>query len=181
MTAGVRLAEEDGDDTACLPTSYWMNTLLLNRSLGSIPPATVRDAQLIELTHCLAPAPGITFAARRRPSTATQTIADATRSEGPACAHGAGATVLAIDHMVSGGADASIHLWDLESRGPEVTHTHLPAASGNRLTSRDAHQKALTSLSIYPFDPVPATVLTTAYDGTLKLSALDRGAGHQLS
>lgn len=34
------------------------------------------------------------------------------------------------------------------------------------------HTHAITSISIYPFDPVPTTILTTAHDGTLKLSAL---------
>lgn len=31
--------------------------------------------------------------------------------------------------MVSGGADASIHLWDLEDRGAELNYVHRPVAS----------------------------------------------------
>ena len=42
----------------------------------------------------------------------------------------------------------------------------------NRSSNRSAHTHALTSLSIYPFDPTPSTILTTAHDATLKLSSL---------
>lgn len=34
--------------------------------------------------------------------------------------------------MVSGGADATIHLWDLEARSSELDHIHAPVASGNK-------------------------------------------------
>lgn len=75
--------------------------------------------------------------------------------------------------LVSGGADPSIHLWDLESRGSQLSHTHRSVASVNKSSHEDAHTRALTSLSIYPFDPTPSTILSTAHDGTLKLSALE--------
>lgn len=74
--------------------------------------------------------------------------------------------------MVSGGADASIRLWDLESRGSELTHTHRARASVTKASREGCHTHAITSISIYPFDPVPSTILTTSHDGTLKLSAL---------
>lgn len=74
--------------------------------------------------------------------------------------------------MVSGGADPSIHLWDLESRGSELDHVHQSIATVTKASHPDAHTHALTSLSIYPFDPVPSTIFSTAHDGTLKLSAL---------
>lgn len=75
--------------------------------------------------------------------------------------------------MVSGGADPSIHLWDLETRGSELEHTHRAVASVTRSSHEDAHTRAITSVSIYPFDPVPSTIMTTSHDGTLKLSALE--------
>jgi hypothetical protein len=39
--------------------------------------------------------------------------------------------------MVSGGADPSIHLWDLESRGSELDHLHRSIASLNKLRDLD--------------------------------------------
>lgn len=74
--------------------------------------------------------------------------------------------------MVSGGADPSIRLWDLETRGSELEHTHRAIASVTKSSHPDAHTHATTSISIYPFDPVPSTIMTTSHDGTLKLSAL---------
>lgn len=78
--------------------------------------------------------------------------------------------------MISGGADPSIHLWDLESRGSELDYIHRSCASVSKPSHSDAHTHAITSLSIYPFDPVPSTIFSTAYDGTLKLSALQSPA-----
>lgn len=78
-----------------------------------------------------------------------------------------------MNSMVSGGADPSIHLWDLETRGSELTHIHKSIASVNKATHEAAHTHAITSISIYPFDPTPSTILTTSHDGTLKLSALE--------
>lgn len=74
--------------------------------------------------------------------------------------------------MISGGADPSIHLWDLESRGSELEHIHRACASVSKPSHSAAHTHAITSLSIYPFDPVPSTIFSTAHDGTLKWSAL---------
>lgn len=34
--------------------------------------------------------------------------------------------------MVSGGADPTIRLWDLESRGAELDHTHVAVSSVHR-------------------------------------------------
>jgi DNA excision repair protein ERCC-8 len=78
--------------------------------------------------------------------------------------------------MISGGADPSIHLWDLESRGSELEHIHQSCATVRKPSHPDAHTHAITSLSIYPFDPVPSTIFSTSHDGTLKLSALQSPA-----
>lgn len=78
--------------------------------------------------------------------------------------------------MISGGADPSIHLWDLESRGSELEHVHRACATVSKPSHSDAHTHAITSLSIYPFDPVPSTIFSTSHDGTLKLSALQSPA-----
>ncbi|KAI9376726.1 WD40-repeat-containing domain protein [Aspergillus egyptiacus] len=152
-----------------------MNSYLLNRALGSIAPSAFHVAQTTRLVHSLEPAPGIRFSSTSQPGNG----ADDTQIPGPdeVVAHRAGANVLAIDQyegrfMVSGGADPSIHLWDLETRGSELSYIHEPVASITKFSHEAAHTHAITSVSIYPFDPTPSTILTTSHDGTLKLSAL---------
>ncbi|KAJ9224790.1 hypothetical protein DTO271D3_4095 [Paecilomyces variotii] len=162
-----------------------MNSYILNRQLGSISPSAFHVAQTSRLAHLLEPAPGIRFNSRQR----TVLRANSVANDGAErvirvptiedlSAHVAGVNVLAIDqydgrYMVSGGADPSIHLWDLESRGAELDHLHQSIASMDKSSHESAHTHAITSLSIYPFDPVPSTILTTAHDSTLKLSALE--------
>lgn len=41
-----------------------------------------------------------------------------------------------------------------------------------RQSHPEAHTHAITSLSIYPFDPTPSTIITTSHDTTLKLSSI---------
>ncbi|KAL4761539.1 WD repeat protein [Aspergillus foveolatus] len=150
-----------------------MNSYLLNRALGSIPPSAFHSAQTLRLVHNLEPAPGIRFSSVAQPANSETRKSSADEIY----AHKAGANVLAFDQydgrfMVSGGADPSIHLWDLEARGSELSYTHRPAASVTKYSHDDAHTHAITSVSIYPFDPTPSTIITTSHDGTLKLSAL---------
>ncbi|KAE8354539.1 WD40 repeat-like protein [Aspergillus coremiiformis] len=153
-----------------------MNSYLLNRTLGSIRPHTFHVAQTSRLVHHLEPAPGIRFASRQDGGQRAAAV-DVHLDSEEHFAHRAGVNVLAIDHydgrfMVSGGADPSIHLWDLETRGAELSHVHTSVASVTKSSHEEAHKHAITSISIYPFDPVPSTILTTSRDGTLKLSAL---------
>ncbi|KAL2798956.1 WD40-repeat-containing domain protein [Aspergillus keveii] len=147
-----------------------MNAYLLNRALGSITPSAFHLAQTTRLVHNLEPAPGIRFSSDDKANTQVATPDELV-------AHKAGANVLALDQyegrfMVSGGADPSIHLWDLEARGSELSYVHQPVASITKFSHDEAHTHAITSVSIYPFDPTPSTILTTSHDGTLKLSAL---------
>jgi len=112
-------------------------------------------------------------------------------SSPPATAHKAGTNCIAIDQtvgrfLVSGGADTSVRLWDLESRGKEddddenddsspSSHsspkTYRPLSSISKATA-NSHTHSITSLSIYPFDPTPTTLLTTSYDQSLLLSTI---------
>ncbi|EFR00039.1 DNA excision repair protein ERCC-8 [Nannizzia gypsea CBS 118893] len=163
-----------------------MNSYIFNRSQGSIRPSQFHLAQCTRLVHGLAPALGIRFSAGKQHESQTG-AADVTKGSPDTChsdldvgdvwAHKAGVNVLAIDqyekrYMISGGADTSIHLWDLESRGTELSYLHKPIASVSKQTNTLTHTHALTSLSIYPFDPTPSTILSTSHDATLKLSSL---------
>ncbi|KAJ6007809.1 hypothetical protein N7540_011785 [Penicillium herquei] len=153
-----------------------MNSYLLNRALGSVDPNSFRVVQTTRLIHSIEPAPGIRFSAR--PRLQGQTNEQELESpETEIFAHKSGVKCLAIDKkdgqvLVSAGADPSIHLWNLESRGSELDHIHRPSASVNKLSHPDAHTHAITSLSIYPFDYEPSSIFSTSYDGTLKLSAI---------
>ncbi|EGE02109.1 DNA excision repair protein ERCC-8 [Trichophyton equinum CBS 127.97] len=163
-----------------------MNSYILNRSQGSIHPFQFHFAQCTRLVHGLAAAPGIRFSAGKQheshPGAAdiaegTPDIRHSDFDFDDIWAHKAGVNVLAIDqyekrYMVSGGADTSIHLWDLEGRGTELNYLHQPVASVSKQTNASTHTHALTSLSIYPFDPTPSTILSTSHDATLKLSSL---------
>ncbi|KAJ5954726.1 hypothetical protein N7501_009005 [Penicillium viridicatum] len=160
-----------------------MNSYLLNRALGSVTPNEFHVAQTTRLVHNIEPAPGIRFSSRRATAPTDQPEDDVAPLDqelgvtAEVFAHKSGVNCLAVDqfegrYMISGGADPSIHLWDLESRGSELEHVHQSCASVSKSSYPDAHTHAITSLSIYPFDPVPSTIFSTAHDGTLKLSAL---------
>ncbi|KAJ5676002.1 hypothetical protein N7462_008899 [Penicillium macrosclerotiorum] len=164
---------------------------LLPEALGSITPNAFHVAQTTRLVHHFEPSPGIRFSSRRAapadqlqndqipPNEDSGSEFDSIADQ--VFAHKSGVNCLAIDqfegrYMISGGADPSIHLWDLESRGSELKHTHRARASVSKSSHNDAHTHAITSLSIYPFDPVPSTIFSTSHDGTLNLSALQSPA-----
>ncbi|KAJ5721269.1 uncharacterized protein N7483_009203 [Penicillium malachiteum] len=146
------------------------------RALGSVDPNSFRVAQTTRLVHSLEPAPGIRFSARPRSQGHTNEK-ELESPENEIFAHKSGVKCLAIDKkdgqvLVSAGADPSIHIWNLESRGSELNHIHRPSASIGKLSHPDAHTHAITSLSVYPFDYKPSSIFSTSYDGTLKLSAI---------
>ncbi|EEH45195.2 uncharacterized protein PADG_01345 [Paracoccidioides brasiliensis Pb18] len=162
-----------------------MNSYLLNRSQGSISPSTFHVAQNSHLVRSIEPAPGIRFSsgftaaapAPNQPESKAAASGGIYDENDGVWAHKSGVNVLTIDRyekrfMVSGGVDASIHLWDLETRGSESNYLHKSIASVTKSTNPSAHTHALTSISIYPFDQTPSTILTTSHDTTLKLSSL---------
>ncbi|KAK5100357.1 hypothetical protein LTS08_005106 [Lithohypha guttulata] len=68
-------------------------------------------------------------------------------------------------------------LWDLEqeskvsgmSNGEAATYR--PVSSTSRV-NQASHSHSITSLSIYPFDPTPTTLLSTSYDQSLLLTQI---------
>ena len=165
-----------------------MNQLFLSRRLGYAGPQALQRAQYERLVHSVTPDTSIKFGTRRllgdtRPlwslesSTSYQQTPLAASATEDAVAHSGGVNVLVVDqqtgrYLISGGADSAICLWDLEENNSNDSYRFLPVASVNRSTP-GSHTHALTSLSIYPFDLLPSTILTTSYDKTLKLFSID--------
>lgn len=72
--------------------------------------------------------------------------------------------------MLSGGADSSIILWDLESGGDPLNRCiYKPTAKAGKAPS--AHRFGITHLSFYPFDSL--AFLSSSYDHTLKIYATE--------
>lgn len=87
-------------------------------------------------------------------------------------AHVSGVNALTIDkfegrYALSGGADSSIAIWDLESQtsATEAGETYLPLSAVNK--SAEEHKLGITQLCFYPFDSL--AFLTSSYDHTVKL------------
>lgn len=154
-----------------------MNTLHLARCLGDIStPAFQRHyyhRQLELLDHDTS----ILF--NRKPPSDEEDE----QNTGPIIAHRAGTNCLAIDqtqgrYLISGGADTFIRLWDLETPNvltdtvtKSTIKTHHATASISK-TTPSSHTHSITSLSIYPHDPTPQTLLTTSYDQSLLLTSI---------
>lgn len=161
-----------------------MNQFLLSRKLGLAGPQTFQRLQYERLLDNIEPEKSITFRAqflhgntRQQPCSTASTSPQSTLRTTQAIAHQGGVNVLAVDeqtgrYLITGGADATIRLWDLESRDSNEAFIYQPVTSITRSTP-GSHTHALTSLSIYPFDPVPSTILTTSHDKVLKLFSID--------
>lgn len=166
-----------------------MNHLLLSRRLGLVDPHAFQRAQYQRLLYAVTPEKSVKFGIQRTHGSLNarglpgssglreQTVDEAGLAGENAVAHNGGVNVLAIDaqtgkYLISGGADSTVRLWDLEDYNHDDFYTYASAGSILR-SSPGAHTHALTSLSIYPFDPLPSTILTTSYDKTLKLFSID--------
>jgi DNA excision repair protein ERCC-8 len=166
-----------------------MNQLLLSRRLGYAGPQTFQRTQYERLLHAVTPDPLVKFDTRhfqddkdpqdplKSAVSLDQTSSAAITTRDDAVAHIGGVNVLVVDeqtgrYLISGGADSAVRLWDLEGHGPNDPYPFHPVASITRSTA-GSHTHALTSLSIYPFDLIPSTILSTSYDKTLKLFSID--------
>lgn len=135
---------------------------LLDRAYGFTRNDVLKRVTATNLIYALQPA-ALTFS-HRLPS------ADDPHARIPA--HVAGVNALTIDrfegrYLLSGGADSSIAIWDLESQttSTENGDTHLPLSAVNK-TAKE-HKLGITQLSFYPFDSL--AFLTSSYDHTVKL------------
>ncbi|KAI4217693.1 MAG: hypothetical protein LQ351_000289 [Letrouitia transgressa] len=71
--------------------------------------------------------------------------------------------------MLSGGADSSIKLWDLEQEQNTQAQVYRPVAVVKK--SASSHQYGITHLSFYPFDSL--AFLSSSYDHTVKVHSTE--------
>ncbi|KAJ3960477.1 hypothetical protein N0V92_002895 [Colletotrichum tropicale] len=95
-------------------------------------------------------------------------------------AHRIGVNALALDKfdgrlLISGGADGSVKLWDLEhAPNPNSSYTFEPIANASRSVGDNgiAHKNGVTHLDFFPFDS--DAFLSSSFDRTLKLWSTER-------
>ncbi|KAM0256315.1 hypothetical protein ACHAQJ_005082 [Trichoderma viride] len=159
-----------------------MQSRLLAREVGDLPCHDLAQIIASQLLRSFEPAPQHRFNGEvNLPQNDQQTAVEDRPHR--LRAHGAGVSSLALDKfdgrlLVSGGADGSIKLWDLESCPSSYEiHTFRPVSSINRSTGgprSGGHSHGVTHLAFYPFDP--DAFLSSSYDKTLKLWATSRSA-----
>ncbi|KUJ11884.1 WD40 repeat-like protein [Mollisia scopiformis] len=149
-----------------------MNQLLFDRSTGSLGPKAFARIQTSYLIHAIQPVPGLRFNGGEKeilPVDEQGNSLPLPAGETKIWAHQAGANALTIDienrFLVSGGADSSIRLWDLDESDIRFKHTFKPRCAVSRTSS--AHKFGITHLSFYPFDS--EAFLSSSYDHHLKL------------
>ncbi|CZR59815.1 probable DNA excision repair protein ERCC-8 [Phialocephala subalpina] len=150
-----------------------MNQLIFDRSTGDLGPKAFARIQTSHLIHTIQLAPRLRFNGGEKEILPVDDEgkgpASSTASEDKIWSHQAGANALAIDietrFLVSGGADSSIRLWDLDDNDSGSKHTFKPRAAVSRTSS--AHKFGITHLTFYPFDS--EAFLSSSYDHHLKL------------
>ncbi|CAI6341854.1 unnamed protein product [Periconia digitata] len=140
-----------------------MNTQLsLDRASGIITHHAVKRTTASRLVYALQPS-NVNFS-RDLPSQ------DEPGKRPPA--HISGVNALTIDrfegrYLLSGGADSSVAIWDLESqtRNAGGFETYAPLTAVQKTT--EEHKLGITQISFYPFDSL--AFLTSSYDHTVKI------------
>ncbi|KAH8596379.1 WD40-repeat-containing domain protein [Bisporella sp. PMI_857] len=152
-----------------------MNQLLFDRATGTLDPQAFTRLQTSALLYSTQLASKLCFDGGEKEVTidsqnsgGTDAVADQVLDK-KIWAHQAGTSALSIDIdgriLISGGADSSIKLWDLEQCPNGANATLNPSATVARTTS--THKFGITHLSFYPFDS--AAFLSSSYDHHLKL------------
>lgn len=135
----------------------------LDRAYGFIPNHVLKRGYASRLTYALQPSPTVVFS-QHLPAL------DDPHERIPA--HISGVNALTIDkfegrYLLSGGADSSIAVWDLEAQtaATEAGDTYLPLTAVNKTS--EEHKLGITQIQFYPFDSL--AFLTSSYDHTVKL------------
>ncbi|PNY25797.1 DNA excision repair protein ckn1 [Tolypocladium capitatum] len=157
-----------------------MQARLLARETGDLSPHDVARTVASSLLRSFAPAPQHRFNGEVLQREAASGVGEMVHDMR---AHGAGVSSLALDKfdgriLVSGGADGSIKIWDLEECGnPHELHTFRPVSTVARSAADQrgrGHSHGVTHLAFYPFDP--GAFLSSSYDKYLKLWSTQRSA-----
>ncbi|KAG6005822.1 hypothetical protein E4U21_007594 [Claviceps maximensis] len=166
-----------------------MQTRLLTRETGDLPPHDLARFITDQLLHAFAPAPQHRFNGEPASS---QSLEGTDQHARPLRAHAAGVNSLALEKfdgrlLVSGGSEGSIKIWDLdEPSTPHERHVFRPVTAirrdteGTRISgdggsiAGGGHSHGITHLAFYPFDQ--DAFLSSSYDKTLKLWATQRAA-----
>ncbi|KAF1845843.1 WD40 repeat-like protein, partial [Cucurbitaria berberidis CBS 394.84] len=135
---------------------------LLDRAYGLIPNNVLKRATASRLIYALQPS-ALNFS-QHLPS------ADDPHERIPA--HVSGVNAITIDkfegrYLLSGGADSSIAIWDLEAQlhATEGGETYLPLE--RVIKTSEEHKLGITQIHFYPFDSL--AFLTSSYDHTVKV------------
>ena len=151
-----------------------MTSNLFGRALGIVSPQILLRNETSKLLHDIEGAPGIVFDGSDASLHAPADSHGKTQKQS-VWAHRAGVNTIVIDsfqgrYMLSGGAESSINLWNLESvENTRKHYTYKPTAKASKASG--AHKFGITHLSFYPFDSL--AFLSTSYDHTLKVCATE--------
>lgn len=149
-----------------------MNAFLLNRESGDLQPSQLQRIHHDKLIHALHPTSS--RFERNLPEQSQRSDDDLLLHDDTLpIAHHGGVNSITVDrfegrYLLSGGADASIAIWDLEAEESIEDHLktlHRPLAAVSK--SDQAHGHGITQLSFYPFDSL--AFLSSSYDHTLKI------------
>jgi DNA excision repair protein ERCC-8 len=163
----------------------WMNSFLLSLQLGSVSQQAFIKAQNERLLRSLQATPDVTFALKNaaKEGTGADSTARARLEQLSGVAHGAGVSSIAIDrfegrYLLSGGADSSVAIWDLEATetAPGEPIAHLPL--GHTARTSTTASLGINHVSYFPFDSL--AFLTSGYDHHLKIFSTSNVASHLL-
>jgi DNA excision repair protein ERCC-8 len=159
-----------------------MQARFLSRETGDLDPQDFAANVTTDLIRAFAPAPQHRFNGEIIPRSGPGAPVVEERAHNFR-AHGAGVSSLALEKfdgriLLSGGADGSMKLWDLEGAGTQhKTHTFKPVSTIGRATQDGrgrGHSHGITHLAFYPFDA--EAFLSSSFDKTLKLWSTTRFA-----
>ncbi|KAL8959061.1 MAG: hypothetical protein Q9183_005707 [Haloplaca sp. 2 TL-2023] len=142
-----------------------MNSQLFARALGSTGSETLQRAELSRQLHAIQAAPGIQFDGYNAQIAGNDNNDQQDEDERKTATESDGRRSL-----ISGSADATIKLWDLEQyENTKRDFTNRPAGAVKKSSS--SHQYGITHVSFYPFDSL--AFLSSSYDHTLKMYATE--------
>ncbi|TKX25259.1 putative DNA excision repair protein ckn1 [Elsinoe australis] len=149
-----------------------MNNFLFSRALGSIGHQSLAKAQTDRQVRSLYAADHVKLSYKYSESENRSDDHDEDDLQRKDVAHPAGVNSLTIDkfegrYLLSGGADSSIAVWDLESseHGEQEDVVFQPLGYVGKESK--SHSYGITHLSFYPFDSM--AFLSSSYDHFLRL------------